>query len=75
MSPQKSQWEAISNRHLKLSEIKEDKGNTMMPAMWLCDWQKGTSWDEMMSSSEEIKPLFKIFISYLAIYGDFTETY
>jgi len=54
-------FRAIANRHLALSAkrtgTKEDKGSTMMLAMWLLQWQKGMSWDKAMSSSKEIKPV------------------
>jgi len=32
-------------------------GRTMMQAMELCGWRKGTSLDETMLNSEEIKPV------------------
>jgi len=36
---------------------KQDKGSTVMLAMYCCGWQKGTSWDKEMLSSEEINSL------------------
>jgi len=51
----------ITNRHLALSAkrtgTKEDNGSTMMLACGCCGWRKGMSQDEMMLTSEEIKPV------------------
>ena len=52
---------AIANQHLafslKKTKKKEDKGSTVMLAMWLLCLAKSTSRDEAMSSSEEINPI------------------
>jgi len=42
---------------VKSTGTKEDKGITMMLAMWLLWLAKGTSQDEAMLSSEESKPV------------------
>jgi len=40
-------------------ERMENKGSTVMftTVCSCCGWQKGMSWDEVTSSSEEIKPI------------------
>jgi len=53
---------AIINQHslalsAKITETKDDNGSTMMLAMLLLQLAKSTSWDEVMSSNEEIKPV------------------
>ena len=49
---------AIANQHLVL--INKNNWNTKEDKVYsyvYCDWQKGTSQEEAMSSSEEIKPI------------------
>jgi len=42
---------------VKRTGTKEDKGNTMMLAILQLRLAKGTSWGNMISSIEEIKPV------------------
>ena len=57
----KKQWEAIlyyyKSTPVKRTGTKEDKGSTMILAMWLLQLAKGTPQDKAMLSSEEINPI------------------
>jgi len=50
-------FRAITNQHLALSGTKEDKGSTMMLAMWLLLMKRHVSGQRSASSSEEIKSI------------------